>query len=186
GGPNDIMVPAAGLVVGDNDGWWWLGPYNLNCTTFGHQPRRTPCVSPTMLTTQLISSLSFLTILWTTCLAAGDNFLVAPGGARSSSSTGDNAQRVLEHHPVQNTDCPIETTLCNYETVESVNDDLFDVLHQLVQTPFFRYYKVDLYKDCPFWDDVDKCASRDCVIQAVDEVKRVYVDQSEESTDPST
>lgn len=130
-----------------------------------------------MLTTQLISGFSFLTLLWTTCLAAGDNFLVAPGGARRSSSTGDNAQRVLEHHPVQNTDCrlapmgPIETTLCNYETVESVNDDLFDVLHELVQTPFFRYYKVDLYKECPFWDDVDKCASRDCVIQAVDESK---------------
>lgn len=37
---------------------------------------------------------------------------------------------------------PIETTLCNYETIESVNDDLFDLLHQIVETPFFRYYKV--------------------------------------------
>lgn len=37
---------------------------------------------------------------------------------------------------------PIETTLCNYETVESVNDDLYGYLQQLVKTPFFKYFKV--------------------------------------------
>jgi hypothetical protein len=37
---------------------------------------------------------------------------------------------------------PIETTLCDYETIESVNNVLFDQLHELVQTPFFKYFRV--------------------------------------------
>lgn len=37
---------------------------------------------------------------------------------------------------------PIETTLCDYETIESVNDELFKELHALVETPFFKYFRV--------------------------------------------
>jgi hypothetical protein len=37
---------------------------------------------------------------------------------------------------------PIDTTLCDYETVESVNDKLFANLHELVQMPFFKYFQV--------------------------------------------
>lgn len=39
---------------------------------------------------------------------------------------------------------PIETTLCDYETLESVNEDLFSRLHELVETPFFKYFKVGI------------------------------------------
>ena len=37
---------------------------------------------------------------------------------------------------------PIETTMCDYETIESVNEELYANLHELVQTPFFRYFQV--------------------------------------------
>jgi hypothetical protein len=37
---------------------------------------------------------------------------------------------------------PIETTLCDYETIESVNNVLYNQLHDLVQTPFFKYFRV--------------------------------------------
>jgi hypothetical protein len=37
---------------------------------------------------------------------------------------------------------PIETTRCDYETIESVNNVLYDQLHELVQTPFFKYFRV--------------------------------------------
>lgn len=36
----------------------------------------------------------------------------------------------------------IHDACCDYETVESVNHDLFGRLHQLVETPYFRYHKV--------------------------------------------
>jgi ERO1-like protein beta len=75
-------------------------------------------------------------------------------------------QTVLEHKPVTHTECrqavrsplshplfaasnplsqttgPIETTTCDFETVESVNDQLYHHLHDLVQTPFFKYFRV--------------------------------------------
>ncbi|EEB87418.1 hypothetical protein MPER_15229, partial [Moniliophthora perniciosa FA553] len=64
---------------------------------------------------------------------------------------------------------PIDTTLCDYETVESVNQQLFQNLHELVQTPFFKYFQVDLYRECPFWDDHGSCNNPGCAITTVDE-----------------
>ncbi|KAI0930261.1 hypothetical protein AcV5_007022 [Taiwanofungus camphoratus] len=87
----------------------------------------------------------------------------------------EQVQNVLEHQPVKKPACrqrltgPIETTLCDYETIESVNDELFDHLHELVQTPFFKYFRIDLYRDCPFWQENGFCMNRECGITTVDE-----------------
>ncbi|KAN0111305.1 Endoplasmic Reticulum Oxidoreductin 1 (ERO1) domain containing protein [Russula decolorans] len=87
----------------------------------------------------------------------------------------DQVQHVLEHEPAQSASCqnthtgPIETTLCDYETVESVNYVLYSQLHELVQTPFFKYFRADLYRECPFWDENVVCMNRDCSIITVDE-----------------
>lgn len=81
----------------------------------------------------------------------------------------DQLKTVLEHTPVSQTECrqsvryiqlpahdvmltqiyirlqttgPIETTACDYESIDSVTEDLFDNLHELVQTPFFKYFRV--------------------------------------------
>jgi hypothetical protein len=32
--------------------------------------------------------------------------------------------------------------MCDYETVESVNDELFNKLSELVRLPFFKYFQV--------------------------------------------
>lgn len=37
---------------------------------------------------------------------------------------------------------PIETTSCDYESLESVNNDLFNNMDELVRTPFFKYFQV--------------------------------------------
>ncbi|KAF8482907.1 endoplasmic oxidoreductin [Russula ochroleuca] len=87
----------------------------------------------------------------------------------------DQLQHVLEHEPAQRASCqgthtgPIETTLCDYETIESVNYVLYNQLHELVQTPFFKYFRVDLYRECPFWEENVVCMNRDCSIITVDE-----------------
>ncbi|KAG9096668.1 hypothetical protein FRC06_008438 [Ceratobasidium sp. 370] len=64
---------------------------------------------------------------------------------------------------------PIETTLCDFETVEGMNNRLFGQLADLVTTPFFKYFRADLYRDCPFWEDDGKCAMRECGVTSVDE-----------------
>ncbi|TFK54179.1 endoplasmic oxidoreductin [Heliocybe sulcata] len=89
----------------------------------------------------------------------------------------NQVQDVLEHQPAKDSTCrqdttltgPIETTLCDYETVESVNEELFTNLSELVKTPFFKYFRADLYRDCPFWEEHGFCMNRECGITTVDE-----------------
>ncbi|KAF9010509.1 endoplasmic oxidoreductin-1 [Cyathus striatus] len=85
-------------------------------------------------------------------------------------------QNVLEHEPVKVPSCqqseltgPIETTMCDYETIESVNEELFNNLSELVHTPFFKYFQADLYRECPFWPDEGSCSDPGCAITTIDE-----------------
>ncbi|WRT69753.1 uncharacterized protein IL334_006744 [Kwoniella shivajii] len=64
---------------------------------------------------------------------------------------------------------PIESTHCLYETVETLNHQLFPSLHDLVTYPFFRHYKVDLHKECPFWYENGFCMNRNCGVEEANE-----------------
>ncbi|GAA5854771.1 hypothetical protein JCM5353_006492 [Sporobolomyces roseus] len=63
----------------------------------------------------------------------------------------------------------IQDACCDFETVESVNNDLFQGLHRLVSTDYFRYHKVDLYKECPFWQEQGSCMNRACGVETTQE-----------------
>lgn len=65
----------------------------------------------------------------------------------------------------------ISDARCDYETVEmDINSaNFFPILDNLRREKYFRLYKVDLYKDCPFWNDDSLCMSRDCTVSKVDE-----------------
>ncbi|XP_059662821.1 endoplasmic reticulum oxidoreductin-1-like [Cornus florida] len=59
----------------------------------------------------------------------------------------------------------VEDCCCDYETVDSINGEvLHPLLQELVTTPFFRYFKVKLWCDCPFWPDDGMCRLRDCSV----------------------
>ncbi|KAI5123702.1 hypothetical protein M0805_001728 [Coniferiporia weirii] len=89
--------------------------------------------------------------------------------------TENQVQNVLEHQPAKTPGCrhvptgPIEMTQCDFETVESVTDELYNNLHDLTSTPFFRFFRVDLYRECPFWSEHGFCMNRECGISTVDE-----------------
>ncbi|KAF9792500.1 endoplasmic reticulum Oxidoreductin 1-domain-containing protein [Thelephora terrestris] len=96
----------------------------------------------------------------------------------SSSVIVDSTQSPSEHSPSSATPSavckttltgPIETTECNFEALDSVGSELFQQLHELVETPFFRYFRVDLYRECPFWQENGVCMNRECGITTVDE-----------------
>jgi ERO1-like protein alpha len=54
---------------------------------------------------------------------------------------------------------------CNYETVDkAVAQHFHPLLLELTQLTFFRYFKVDLGRECPYWQDDGMCASRDCAV----------------------
>ncbi|XP_062091554.1 endoplasmic reticulum oxidoreductin-1 [Humulus lupulus] len=59
----------------------------------------------------------------------------------------------------------IEDCCCDYETIDSINGEvLHPLLQELVTTSFFRYFKVKLWCDCPFWPDDGMCRLRDCSV----------------------
>ena len=38
-------------------------------------------------------------------------------------------------------------------------------LKELVKTTFFRYYKANLYKECPFWNELGHCTDSHCSVE---------------------
>ncbi|KAJ9124003.1 hypothetical protein QFC22_000795 [Naganishia vaughanmartiniae] len=93
------------------------------------------------------------------------------GLKKSSSSDSKIAKNVLEStgEGYCSPSGPIENTLCAYETIESLNKDLYPTLHDLVTSDFFRHYKVDLFRECPFWYENGFCMNRDCGVETADE-----------------
>lgn len=54
---------------------------------------------------------------------------------------------------------------CDYASVERANKQQFNpLLSQIVKTPFFRYFKANLWCDCTFWPDDSMCILRDCAV----------------------
>ncbi|CAI7856183.1 unnamed protein product [Closterium sp. NIES-53] len=59
----------------------------------------------------------------------------------------------------------VDDCCCEYETVDELNSHVLQpLLTQLVNTTFFKYFKVRLWCDCPFWPDDGMCHSRDCSV----------------------
>ncbi|KAE8655343.1 Endoplasmic reticulum oxidoreductin-1 [Hibiscus syriacus] len=59
----------------------------------------------------------------------------------------------------------VEDCCCDYETVDHLNEEvLHPLLQELVKIPFFRYFKVKLWCNCPFWPDDGMCRLRDCSV----------------------
>lgn len=65
----------------------------------------------------------------------------------------------------------IEDACCDYETVEKTLNTprFYQTLVDLVKTNYFRYYKVDLFKDCPFWVENGLCMNRACSVEKANE-----------------
>jgi len=63
----------------------------------------------------------------------------------------------------------ISDACCDYKTVENINNELFPRLQELVETDFFKYYKLNLYKECPFWHENGQCINQACAVETTDE-----------------
>lgn len=54
---------------------------------------------------------------------------------------------------------------CTYQAVDALNQGFVNpLLTQLVRTPFFRYFKVNIWCDCPLWPDDSMCSLRACSV----------------------
>lgn len=54
---------------------------------------------------------------------------------------------------------------CSVDTVDYFNNNkIYPRLRSLLLKDYFRFYKINLYKQCPFWEDDGKCAMRFCSV----------------------
>ncbi|GAB1598453.1 ERO1-like protein alpha isoform X2 [Argonauta hians] len=54
---------------------------------------------------------------------------------------------------------------CKVENADYFNNlRVQPLLHKILQTDYFRYFKVNLNKKCPFWYDDHQCSLKDCAI----------------------
>ncbi|XP_015594995.1 ero1-like protein [Cephus cinctus] len=64
----------------------------------------------------------------------------------------------------------IDDCSCNVDTVDYFNNmKIYPRLQSLLIKDYFRFYKVNLKQECPFWADDSKCAIRYCHVQHCDE-----------------
>lgn len=69
---------------------------------------------------------------------------------------------------------------CEFDTVNHANQEHFmPLLRELAQRTFFRYFKVNLGKACPFWHEEMMCSIRDCAVVECEaaEVPATWVEQ---------
>ncbi|KAL0109532.1 hypothetical protein PUN28_014534 [Cardiocondyla obscurior] len=57
----------------------------------------------------------------------------------------------------------VDDCACNVDTVDHFNNmRIYPRIQSLLVRDYFRFYKVNLKQDCPFWADDSKCAIRYC------------------------
>ncbi|XP_054466504.1 LOW QUALITY PROTEIN: ERO1-like protein alpha [Anoplopoma fimbria] len=60
----------------------------------------------------------------------------------------------------------LDDCTCDVETIDGFNNDkLFPKLQTLLESDYFRFYKVNLNKACPFWRVKGHCGLKDCAVK---------------------
>ena len=60
----------------------------------------------------------------------------------------------------------VEDCRCDFSVVDAATNEFFGpLLADLTQRTFFRYFKVDLDRACPFWSGEGTCARRECAVE---------------------
>uniref|UniRef100_H3DN84 ERO1-like protein alpha n=1 Tax=Tetraodon nigroviridis TaxID=99883 RepID=H3DN84_TETNG len=60
----------------------------------------------------------------------------------------------------------LDDCACDVETIDAFNNNkLFPQLQTLLESDYFRFYKVNLNKACPFWATSSHCGLRDCAVK---------------------
>uniref|UniRef100_A0A3B4ZQU4 ERO1-like protein alpha n=1 Tax=Stegastes partitus TaxID=144197 RepID=A0A3B4ZQU4_9TELE len=78
----------------------------------------------------------------------------------------------------------LDDCTCDVETVDGFNNDqLFPKLQTLLESDYFRFYKVNLNKPCPFWTVTSHCGLRDCAVKPCSDVSLIYLQTAE--TEPN-
>jgi Endoplasmic Reticulum Oxidoreductin 1 (ERO1) len=74
----------------------------------------------------------------------------------------------------------VDDCCIDFRTVDLATRDYFlPLLRSLQHSTFFKYFKVDLSKDCPFWHEDGQCVERACALDECDpkDIPRQWLEQ---------
>ncbi|XP_060708688.1 ERO1-like protein beta [Hemiscyllium ocellatum] len=102
-------------------------------------------------------------------VAGGSAWFNQPGAPIASGpltpDTGPEAEDCFCHLTGVLDDC-----FCDIESIDDFNSyKIFPKLQQLLERDYFRYYKVNLKRPCPFWLDDGHCSIKDCHVKPCSE-----------------
>uniref|UniRef100_A0A671VGA8 Endoplasmic reticulum oxidoreductase 1 beta n=1 Tax=Sparus aurata TaxID=8175 RepID=A0A671VGA8_SPAAU len=66
----------------------------------------------------------------------------------------------------------LDDCFCDVESIDVFNNfKLYPRIKKLTEKDYFRYYRVNLKRPCPFWPDDGHCAIKDCHVEPCPEVR---------------
>uniref|UniRef100_A0A3P8UIH1 Endoplasmic reticulum oxidoreductase 1 beta n=1 Tax=Cynoglossus semilaevis TaxID=244447 RepID=A0A3P8UIH1_CYNSE len=66
----------------------------------------------------------------------------------------------------------LDDCFCDVESIDVFNNfKIYPRIKKLTERDYFRYYKVNLKRPCPFWPDDGHCSIKDCHVEACPESK---------------
>ncbi|ERE78439.1 ERO1-like protein beta [Cricetulus griseus] len=66
----------------------------------------------------------------------------------------------------------LDDCLCDIDSIDNFNNyKIFPKLKKLQERDYFRYYKVNLKRPCPFWAEDGHCSIKDCHVEPCPEVQ---------------
>lgn len=83
----------------------------------------------------------------------------------------------------------IEDCSCEISTVDALNNDqIYPRLESLLNKNYFRFYRVNLLRECPFWRDSERCSQSTCRVRSStgDEVPSAIRAETSEEPVPHT
>ncbi|ODV63230.1 ER oxidoreductin [Ascoidea rubescens DSM 1968] len=62
-----------------------------------------------------------------------------------------------------------------FDSINQINSLIRPYLIDLIEQDYFKYFKIDLSKNCPFWDNENdkKCASQNCVVDIIEDINEI-------------
>uniref|UniRef100_A0A9J8CAF0 Endoplasmic reticulum oxidoreductase 1 beta n=1 Tax=Cyprinus carpio carpio TaxID=630221 RepID=A0A9J8CAF0_CYPCA len=76
----------------------------------------------------------------------------------------------------------LDDCFCDIESIDVFNNfKIYPQIRKLTERDFFRYYKVNLKRPCPFWPDDGHCSIKDCHVEPCPEVRVQHFTQASSS-----
>ncbi|XP_033861126.1 ERO1-like protein beta isoform X3 [Acipenser ruthenus] len=104
----------------------------------------------------------------------GSDFVL--GWLNNIKSSTQQSQRSITSSSDQSCFCHLTGVLddcfCDIESIDVFNNfKIYPKIQKLIERDFFRYYKVNLKRPCPFWPDDGHCSIKDCQVEPCPESK---------------